>query len=77
MFIVIAALAGLVLIDGQPMSAALLVLGFYPRHRISQIRIQLYRVMAALFIARGEAGGLLSILILIAVLAVAVVPVAT
>ncbi len=73
---IVAALVGLVLIDGQPMSAALLVLGFFLGIAFLKFEFS-FTASWRRFIGHGDAGGLLSILILIAVLAVAVVPVAT
>jgi uncharacterized protein len=73
---VIALLVGLVLIDGQPMSAALLVLGFCLGIAFLKFEFS-FTASWRRFITRGDAGGLLSILILIAAVAVAVVPVAT
>jgi uncharacterized membrane protein YedE/YeeE len=74
--LIVALLAGLVLIDGQPMSAALLGLGFCLGVAFLKFEFS-FTASWRRFVTRGDAGGLLSILILIAVLAVAVVPVAT
>src|SRR5690349_20058156 len=74
--LIVALLVGLVLIDGQPMSAALLVLGFCLGAAFLKFEFS-FTASWRRFITRGDAGGLISILILIAVLAVAVVPVAT
>jgi uncharacterized protein len=70
-----AVLAALVLLDGQPASAALIGLGF-------ALGIAFFRAEFSFtaawrrFLARGEASGLIGAFLLIAVAAVAIVPVA-
>jgi hypothetical protein len=70
-----AVLAALVLLDGQPASAALIGLGF-------ALGIAFFRAEFSFtaawrrFIATGESGGLIGILLLIAIAAVVIVPVA-
>jgi len=70
-----ALLAALVLLDGQPASAALIGLGF-------GLGIAFFRAEFSFtaawrrFLVRGEAGGLMGAFLLIAVAAVAIVPVA-
>jgi uncharacterized protein len=70
-----ALLAALVLLDGQPASAALIGLGF-------ALGIAFFRAEFSFtaawrrFLVRGEAGGLVGTLLLIAVAALAIVPVA-
>jgi uncharacterized membrane protein YedE/YeeE len=68
-------LVGLVLIDGQPASAALLVLGFGLGVAFLKAEFS-FTASWRRFLTQGEAGGLLAILLLIAITAVAVVPVA-
>jgi hypothetical protein len=69
-------LIALVLIDGQPMSAALLVLGFGLGAAFWKFEFSFTASWRRL-LTRGDAGGMLAILILVALLSVAVVPVAT
>ncbi|MGZ5852987.1 MAG: YeeE/YedE family protein [Xanthobacteraceae bacterium] len=71
-----ALLIALVLIDGQPLSAILLLLGFGLGAIFWKFEFS-FTASWRRFLTRGEAGGLLAILLLIALLAVAVVPVAT
>ena len=71
-----ALLIGLVLIDGQPLSAALLLLGFGLGAAFWKFEFS-FTASWRRFLTRGEAGGLLAILMLIAIAAIAVVPVAT
>src|SRR4051812_10231769 len=70
-----AVLIGLVLIDGQPYSAALLLLGFGLGAAFFKAEFS-FTASWRRFLVRGEAGGLLAILLLIALTAIAVVPVA-
>ncbi|HWM45401.1 MAG TPA: YeeE/YedE family protein [Xanthobacteraceae bacterium] len=70
-----ALLVALVLIDGQPASAALLVLGFGLGAAFLKAEFS-FTASWRRFLVHGEAGGLLVILLLIALTAVAVVPVA-
>ena len=60
----------------QPLSAVLLVLGFGLGAAFLKFEFS-FTASWRRFLTRGEAGGLLAILLLIAILAVAVVPVAT
>ncbi|HXX25925.1 MAG TPA: YeeE/YedE family protein [Pseudolabrys sp.] len=70
-----AILIALVLLDGQPASAALLLGGF--AFGIAFLKAEFsYTASWRRFLTRGEAGGMLGGLIVIAVTAVAVVPVA-
>src|ERR1035437_10498691 len=70
-----AILVALVLLDGQPASAALLLGGF--GLAIAFLKAELsYTASWRRFLTRGEAGGLLGGLIVIAVTAPAVLPVA-
>jgi uncharacterized membrane protein YedE/YeeE len=71
-----ALLIGLVTIDGQPLSAALLVLGFGLGATFWKFEFS-FTVSWRRLITRGDAGGMLAILLLIALLSIAVVPVAT
>ncbi len=74
--LVAAALLGaLVLLDGQPASAALIALGFALGVAFFKAEFS-FTAAWRRFIARGEAGGLIGAFILIAVAAVAIVPVA-
>jgi len=70
-----ALLAALVLLDGQPASAALIALGFALGVAFFKAEFS-FTAAWRRFIARGEAGGLIGAFILIAVAAVAIVPVA-
>jgi hypothetical protein len=70
-----AILIALVLLDGQPASAALIVGGFGLGIAFLKAEFS-YTVSWRRFLTRGEAGGLLAGLIVIAVCALAVVPVA-
>jgi uncharacterized membrane protein YedE/YeeE len=70
-----ALMIALVLIDGQPASAALLALGFGLGAVFLKAEFS-FTASWRRFLTRGEAGGLLVILLLIALTAVAVVPVA-
>jgi uncharacterized membrane protein YedE/YeeE len=74
--LVMALLIGLVLIDGQPLSAGLLMLGFALGAAFLKFEFS-FTASWRRFLTRGEAGGLLAILLMIAILAIAVVPVAT
>jgi hypothetical protein len=70
-----ALLVALVLLDGQPASAALILLGFMLG--ISFFKAEFSFTAAwRRFLVRGEAGGLIGAFLLIAVAAVAIVPVA-
>jgi len=70
-----ALLVALVLLDGQPASAALILLGFMLG--ISFFKAEFSFTAAwRRFLVRGEAGGLVGAFLLIAVAAVAIVPVA-
>jgi uncharacterized membrane protein YedE/YeeE len=71
-----ASLIGLVLIDGQPLSAVLLALGFGLGAAFWKFEFSFTASWRRL-LTRGEAGGMLAILILVALLSIAVVPVAT
>jgi len=70
-----ALMVALVLIDDQPASAALLVLGFGLGAAFLKAEFS-FTASWRRFLVRGEAGGLLAILLLIAITAVFVVPVA-
>jgi uncharacterized membrane protein YedE/YeeE len=70
-----ALLVALVLLDGQPASAALIALGFALGIAFFKAEFS-FTAAWRRFIARGEAGGLIGAFILIAVAAVAIVPVA-
>ncbi len=70
-----AVLVALVLLDGQPASAALILGGFALGIAFLKAEFS-YTASWRRFLTRGEAGGLLGGLIVIAVAAVAVVPVA-
>jgi uncharacterized membrane protein YedE/YeeE len=74
--LVMALLIALVLIDGQPLSAVLLLLGFGLGAAFFKFEFS-FTASWRHFLTRGDAGGLLAILLLIAVLSIAVVPVAT
>jgi uncharacterized membrane protein YedE/YeeE len=74
--LVMALLIGLVLIDGQPLSAVLLLLGAGLGAAFWKFEFS-FTASWRRFLTKGEAGGLLAILMLIAALAIAVVPVAT
>jgi uncharacterized membrane protein YedE/YeeE len=70
-----AVLVALVLLDGQPASAALVILGF--ALGVAFLRSEFSFTAAwRRFLVRGEAGGMLGLLLLIAVAAVVIVPVA-
>src|SRR5258708_27546576 len=68
-------LVALVLIDGQPNSAALIVLGFALGVTFLKAEFS-FTASWRRFLLHGEAGGLLAILLLIALSAVVIVPVA-
>jgi uncharacterized membrane protein YedE/YeeE len=68
-------LVALVLIDGQPNSAALIVLGFALGVTFLKAEFS-FTASWRRFLLRGDAGGLLAILLLIAIAAAVVVPVA-
>jgi hypothetical protein len=70
-----ALLIALVLIDGKPASAALLLLGFGLGVAFLTTEFS-FTAAWRRFIARGEAGGLIGTLLLIAVAALAIVPIA-
>src|SRR5665213_4536431 len=70
-----AILIALVLLDGQPASAALIVGGFGIGIAFLKAEFS-YTASWRRFLTRGEAGGLLSGLIVIAICAIAVVPMA-
>src|SRR5471032_1728218 len=72
---VTAVLVALVLLDGQPLSAALILGGFGLGVVFLKAEFG-YTVSWRRFLTRGEAGGLIGGLIVIAILAVAVVPTA-
>src|SRR3954452_3923870 len=70
-----AALIALVLLDGQPASAALIIGGF--GLGIAFVRAEFsYTASWRRFLSKGDAGGLIGGLIVIAIAAIAVVPVA-
>ncbi len=71
-----ALLVGLVLIDGQPLSGVILLLGFGLGAAFFKFEYS-FTASWRRFITSGDAGGLLAILLMIAILAIAVVPVAT
>jgi uncharacterized membrane protein YedE/YeeE len=71
-----AILVALVLLDGQPASAALIVGGFGLGVAFLKAEFS-YTVSWRRFLTRGEAGGLIGGLIVIAIAALAVVPVAS
>jgi uncharacterized membrane protein YedE/YeeE len=80
LFVAVAVLAtavitGLVLIDQQPWSAALVIVGFGLGAAFFKAEFS-FTASWRRFLTKGEAGGLLAILLLIAILSVAVVPVA-
>ncbi len=80
LFVAVAVLAtllitGLVLIDQQPWSAALVIVGFGLGAAFFKAEFS-FTASWRRFLLKGEAGGLLAILLMIALLAVAVVPVA-
>jgi len=68
-------LVALVLIDGQPNSAALIVLGFALGVTFLKAEFS-FTASWRRFLLQGEAGGLLAILLLIAVSAIVIVPAA-
>jgi uncharacterized membrane protein YedE/YeeE len=70
-----AVLVALVLLDGQPLSAALILGGFGLGVAFLKAEFS-YTASWRRFLARGEAGGLIGGLIVVAVAALAVVPVA-
>ena len=70
-----AVLVALVVIDGQPASAALIVLGFALGVAFLKAEFS-FTAAWRRFLVRGEAGGLLAVLLLIAVAATVIVPVA-
>jgi len=74
-FMSAALLAALVLLDGQPASAALIALGFALGVAFFSAEFS-FTAAWRRFITRGEAGGLIGTLLLIAVAAVVIVPVA-
>src|SRR5262245_1255553 len=71
----LALLVALVTLDGQPASAALLVLGFALGVAFLKAEFS-FTAAWRRFLAHGEAGGLLGALMLIAVAAIVIVPVA-
>ena len=80
LFVAVAVLAtvvitGLVLIDQQPWSAALVIVGFGLGAAFFKAEFS-FTASWRRFLTKGEAGGLLAILLLIAIVSVAVVPVA-
>jgi uncharacterized membrane protein YedE/YeeE len=70
-----AVLVALVALDGQPASAALLVLGFGLGAAFLKAEFS-FTAAWRRFLVRGEAGGLLAALLLIAIAALVIVPVA-
>jgi uncharacterized membrane protein YedE/YeeE len=70
-----AVLVALVMLDGQPASAALLILGFGLGAAFLRAEFS-FTAAWRRFLVRGEAGGLLAALLLIAVAAAVIVPVA-
>src|SRR5881394_4530232 len=70
-----AVLVALVALDGQPASAALVILGFALGAAFLKTEFS-FTAAWRRFLAKGEAGGMLAALLLIAVAAVAIVPVA-
>src|SRR5947207_15017529 len=70
-----AVLVALVVLDGQPASAALVILGF--ALGIAFLKSEFSFTAAwRRFLVKGEAGGMLAVLLLIAVAAIVIVPVA-
>jgi uncharacterized membrane protein YedE/YeeE len=70
-----AVLVALVLLDGQPMSAALILLGFALGAVFLRTEFS-FTASWRCFLVRGDAGGLIGVLLLIAVAATAIVPIA-
>src|SRR5262249_62424666 len=70
-----ALLIALVMIDGQPGSGGLLIAGFALGVAFLKTEFS-FTAAWRRFLARGDAGGMLAILLLIAIAAVAIVPVA-
>src|SRR5712675_3554427 len=70
-----AVLVALVVLDGQPASAALVILGFALGVAFLKTEFS-FTAAWRRFLVKGEAGGMLCALLLIAVAAVAIVPVA-
>ncbi len=71
-----AVLVALVVIDGQPWSAGLIASGFALGMAFLKFEFS-FTASWRRFLVRGEAGGLLAVLLLIAIAAVVIVPVAT
>src|SRR3954447_23090918 len=70
-----AVLVALVVLDGQPASAALVILGFALGVAFLKSEFS-FTAAWRRFLVKGEAGGLLSVLLLIAVASIVIVPVA-